>query len=1337
MPPKKLTFKKRAPERTGYTWKSMRAQFNINAGPQLTFKQRPKPKEPTPPEWKTLKLTFKPKKTQILLTKKITSLPNLTRQEILNEHQDSERREEWRKEAILHWRKPGYVLKRVTVEWSLDYHHENSLFENTYLMFVPPGENEVNRAKIFQMLEQLGEYDQYIHWVKHAAVDYELTDPDPNDNTLNQIKLRLSPYTYNDLPKVPDSPEYQGLCTVLLIIITVYGDDDFKGLTTEKILAQLLKIGIDARKFGVSTDDLILWIRTYYPKTLSLRAFDPLGNLIESYDAGKNSRRCIQYLVNDKHCYPNLDASMKKSASNCDQIKFSEIDPYYTFEDALFVTDETLIGELLKGDQTNATNKIIMLDKTNLSKEAVIATQATKTYTMQFKFDNHGSLTWFIHPTTKVLFIATPNYLAVKQACERLQKVELLEKFVFRGQSLTALSEALFELNNKKQVPKSHISDELHKYLETFYTRAVTYSKVDITDENKHEFTTIDHRESFDFAVERMWTPAPNFTIFDKLKPYDGGRIKCGMYLISSFYIREMFVPSQFLTYSVVTELIKRGYITKGNIKLQQIAKHSTSSKLLKRHLRNVRTLFPRDQDPITKGIGKNMTRHWYGSLGSRYTTQVKGFITSDKVTAQAMALRYIDDKERVYSYSQHGDMFFGRVKSRTPLQYSAYPIYCHILSHALLNLIDIVETHCGPESEVIAVKTDSVVVKNPKKVPQKDDTRYKLEETKPTHRTESTYEPTIHLPEVIKWDWKKVESVYFDHDGVAYEGTYNKQTSKLKLTVKGTKPRKVADLKALMEMCLLCIGRAGTGKSFLIKGLVGPDCLVVSFKNTACANLRADGIEAMTIDTAKSKGLFDKYKRIIVDECFETPLHHMGLLMHLKAQGKIIQLFGDNRQARPVEKREYNIKYIEEYEFAKLVDFNRMDKLYIPEFARANETMLYNQLDTFLNEGKLDKSWEDNNGDVKLTLAYTNERVRRENDLILPGRPGDSEARADWYVGMRVLCNKSVDDVSNCRMYVITAIDGDNLTLQDYHVGDKLEIKGTYNKKNFSRGFCITIHKSQSMTLKDDFRIVQLDLMEERLDLVYTALSRAKNSSQIHLEKGSHKLTFTEKRDEVVEVFGNELDMIGGIYINLNDKSEKVYVGCVGDMTRRDEQIRLKEHLEKPDASHSAEGDWTSTLIGKVLYQNRHEQTLLDVEKKWIRSVQRTHKYEITNDKGKLSEASLQKDYTVKLEPVKFFVLDKWLPVDKPDRKCWDVKPGSKSGYQQKRFFYGKSMTYDEAKQKANEYHRELEQLEADRLYKIRPKPASVCEQCKETSTTFLYGGICKSCKEGNSIQI
>jgi hypothetical protein len=214
-----------------------------------------------------------------------------------------------------------------------DNNNSSRFFRHTYLLYIPPNQ-QLNQRKIIEILNQMGEYDQYKHWIDRNVVEFEVAEPTEAD--LGQIKLRASAYSYPELGDTREAmSQLPGRCQLVNLMIATANNDYFRHVSPAKLVEQFRAVGVDA-KLGVSTDELIRMIKKFYTTTISVKAFNPLGQLVRSYLAN-NIKCCLQYVINDRHCYPIVESSVKNSVGKTNQIKFTDIDPHYNFENSIFL----------------------------------------------------------------------------------------------------------------------------------------------------------------------------------------------------------------------------------------------------------------------------------------------------------------------------------------------------------------------------------------------------------------------------------------------------------------------------------------------------------------------------------------------------------------------------------------------------------------------------------------------------------------------------------------------------------------------------------------------------------------------------------------------------------------------------------------------------------------------------------------------------------------------------------------------------------------------------------------------------------------------------------------
>lgn len=1209
--------------------------------------------------------------------------PNISREKILTTPSDSLEREVWREDVVAFYNRSNYVKKVVKVTWGLEMNHINNRFNHEYLVFLPKNYKTKNgKNQVLEILRLMGDYDQYHHWINREVVDYEIRTPTVEDLDFGDVKLRLSKMTYPELGSSTDAmSKFPGYCMLVGLLETVCAVKGYKNVTMTTLIGYCEQLMIDYKN-GITPTELKTLVKTFFPQ-ISLKAFDPLGDPVEAGTLHvKPNLGSMHYLINDKHCYPNLNKSMKASSAQSGKIKMTKVSMNYNFDKAIFLRDEMEIEELLRLTESDG-KKVYLIEKP-LKNLVMKVALYTYTYPTQMAFDNHGYVKWFVHPLTNCLFVYSPQYSAVEFACKRLYDHSPLEAFKFKGQSLVSLSNALYVDTHQETIPQCYLNEDLRELLPKFYTRAINYCSEHITGQET-DLVSIDCKQAYDATVESFDEAIPHPTLFDKLELYDGGPIPVGIYLLKPHQItKNIHQPAMFFTQTYVREALKRGVIKKSDIVLQMVTYHKLTPKKIQEHLATIKELFSRETKGLERDVSKNMSRHFYGGLGAYSTTKCEGFMTCDEETINQMMDKYANDPLKNLCKSKLDDhpIWFGTLKTHTVKTRSSWNIYCHILSCSMMRMFDALDSFTDESSDVIAIKTDAIILRNPTCLPDESDNRYRVEPIKKMYKTEfHSYDPPSSVKD-YSFEWNDIPNAYVDNSGQFV----------------CDKPR-----EWFRKNSCLIRGVAGCGKSVFLKAISEPSDLNVATKQTAVANLKASGIDACTIDHAIIQSLFEKASVINVDECGELPMRHVEYFNELKERRPdvIIHFYGDYNQAKPVEQRNYFVKYLNEYAFAKLCGFNKMDKLFLPEFSRYNVT-LYNQLDTFLTEGKVDPSWE-RDGEVDLVLAFTNERVKAENDKILPGTPGDTEARAKWYLGQRILSKENAKGIANSRMYVIEEFvmkdDKPKLRVKDYHTNKS--VPGLHSIYSFVRAFCITIHRSQCMTLHCNFKIVEMHKLLTRHDLLYTALSRAKSPSQIHIEPGFTDTQFIFLPPSPY-ISGTEV-VKGALYIETHDEAKKTYVGIVNDLDKRSIETRHTEHItEEQKFIECGVDGWKVSLIGHVNYVLVLDwKKLSNLEKEWIRRTQENHEYTIINEQGieKPKKAPIFNASKMKLVNAEQFKLTKWLPRDVPSQNSYFVD--SHGAYPAKRVRYGKRRTKEQARAIAYEYHEWMENRERERLFK------------------------------------
>ena len=120
-----------------------------------------------------------------------------------------------------------------------------------------------------------------------------------------------------------------------------------------------------------------------------------------------------------------------------------------------------------------------------------------------------------------------------------------------------------------------------------------------------------------------------------------------------------------------------------------------------------------------------------------------------------------------------------------------------------------------------------------------------------------------------------------------------------------------------------------------------------------------------------------------------------------------------------------------------------------------------------------------------------------------------------------------------------------------------------------FELGYATTVYKYQGSTIEGDYNVYDVDRMDA--NELYTALTRARKSAQVHLNYCTKKFRFAQEPPSTTKINLQPCET-GHIYYMWNDESKKGYVG----LTEHTVEKRVQEHKDwKDDPIHKHPGEW------------------------------------------------------------------------------------------------------------------------------------------------------------------
>lgn len=324
-------------------------------------------------------------------------------------------------------------------------------------------------------------------------------------------------------------------------------------------------------------------------------------------------------------------------------------------------------------------------------------------------------------------------------------------------------------------------------------------------------------------------------------------------------------------------------------------------------------------------------------------------------------------------------------------------------------------------------------------------------------------------------------------------------------------------------QQSILITGKAGTGKSYLVKELISKylnedKVLITSYTNRCALNwddgntlhnairITSDGKIAMKQDNFRK--FCKQYDYIIIDEISMVPIHIWKVISYIKDNSSIkFILIGDENQAKPIEFFSINnthymnnsgVKYIADYNKVILKDIQRYD------------TDLAKVLQDIIDDKPINLSLFPPKPNTIINLSFTNKTRLRINSLynkhqglFIPKNP-TSKYSQDMYIyeDCPVIAYKTDKNklFVNSEIFTVSHYDEEYIYLYSIRKDTihAIDIPIEDFNKYFLLGYCMTVHKSQGSTITENFNIYDWNKMNK--ELKYTALSRAKSISQVGL---------------------------------------------------------------------------------------------------------------------------------------------------------------------------------------------------------------------------------------------
>ena len=589
----------------------------------------------------------------------------------------------------------------------------------------------------------------------------------------------------------------------------------------------------------------------------------------------------------------------------------------------------------------------------------------------------------------------------------------------------------------------------------------------------------------------------PVYSVLDNWENFDG-KIEDGNYYIETFQYFP-FRGNGVYCRAVVEYGLKQNLITMNDIKGQFKSASVLKDDYFQGFINHLLETFD-----FNKDVQKLAPNGWVGCMGSRHSSLIQSkyckFDNKDQV-----GLIYEKFKHPFINKINDNECIFTDKVDIKHLDTNFY-IYSQIVDIEAMEahkLFKMIQSNGGVP---ICVKTDAIIYVEKNEIDisnfyfdkEKTILKYKFEEKI------KLLEKSVIIQETRKLSFHTKKYDVYDENDIYADDSYDSIAEKIIQTEKG----------------VLCLGPAGTGKSYLIKKIVQKlDALKRSYVRLTPTNKSALEINGTTLDKfchgyQKSKNKIDY---IFVDEVSMMKEHFYQMLISLKNDNPTVKFIicGDFYQAKPVDDRIQNRSYQNSQVLKELVDYK---KLYLTRCKRSDDE-LFNINEKVKVGIPIDISIFKNKDIINnINICFTNKcrilintqravrflRLNPNEERQEIKKLGFDDNSQDYILckGMPLIARKNLKSqkIVNTEIYKCDGFDGENVKLSS-KVKDSTERKILIipiKKINqyFHLAFAITAHKSQSATLIKPYTIHEWQKMDDSLK--YVALSRATDIKNI-----------------------------------------------------------------------------------------------------------------------------------------------------------------------------------------------------------------------------------------------
>lgn len=798
----------------------------------------------------------------------------------------------------------------------------------------------------------------------------------------------------------------------------------------------------------------------------SFYVFDPFHKLITKYVA-ERCRFVVALLFNNDHYYSILSPALKKQISANSTFSLTAIE-FHEYD------------------------KAMLIDKLDISEEALLIMQETGTMICHLEATASGRLVKFVHPVTKVLHVAAPDLKERKIVLEKLHQETKYEGFRFKNQSWSRIAQSYAEVTIG-QFRQSDYPSGFMQILEVIDIRPVLCSfktSDELFELSSKNPQSIDGKRRYTNIIKNMKHSYPVFNFMDmpqKEEPKHG-------YVEMEFRLGQLNFPRNWWPLSMLYDLRELKIDTK--IFGYFGASHWILPEHFSKMANNLMSLFPK--------YSKNLINHFIGTLGKKYDVECKMAVTNSLDVCDAMFTTY-----NCSFYDLKG-MYFLRSENKKMKFHGSLPIWHQIIATGIIELHKQTVALMGPKSILLGYNTDSVKIINPLKI---DLLSANLQEEKywPPYGTWERDESKI-----------MVEHVWSEDYGLVLGAPGSGKT------------RWLCEMANNNDLIACWTHRA--------------------VENINLNNDNKKALLAVTLDHVFGKNpqrIIIKQKRIFVDECSMITWEHWRNLWYQKNINPNLEiiLIGDDDQCLTLDGTGVDLMT---HPTIKFLVNNKMKRLPYNHLTGRYDAVTQEKLFGLVNMGVL-KCQKTEHKFPKMTICRTPWMRKVINEEFFEKFAPKGVELGQWFVGCPVISYGTFEKgskVKNSHYYHIVGKQG---SLYELKRSDGLILHTELSHDKWRYGWCETIRRWQGGSIDHEYNIVEVDKMDLRE--LNTAIGRTTKWSNIGLDSSKLLEKYERQKKTIRWGLINPVQIVDGHFIYKYESDTILYVGRTNDPIRRDRE--------------------------------------------------------------------------------------------------------------------------------------------------------------------------------------